>query len=250
MTEKLFPWGDVPLTQLHIFVCMFFFNALTGVVVVLLNFDDGWSENGFSQKQAKGMMLVTFFFVVLNFTLMGTKMNTRDVSRPRGPDFEFRPVDVPHVEENCEYIGSRSMGNFLEQQIVFIVPFWIYGALINWRVAEVLGALWVGMRFMYPICYGFFGTFNWTVEIVTQWNYAIVFFFSFEFMFQGFGYEFTRNMGNKWYLPLVELGLSSVFFILSCGVIGDLFAKVIASGRERYKFKLEAKLEADKEMDV
>merc|ERR550534_79347 len=140
------------------------------------------------------MMLITFFFFGLNYVLMGTKMQTRNITRPR-VDQEFRATDIISTEETVEYIGARSIGNYYEQQVAFIVSFWVYGALINYRVAEILGGIWVGLRYLYPIFWGYFGTFNITVEISTQMNYAIIHFFCLEFFFQGVGFEMTRDMG-------------------------------------------------------
>jgi len=247
MTKSLFPWGDIPISENAIFVLIVLSNLLVGFVVVLtlslIDFDSSFSDQGFSRKEAKGMFLVTYFFFALNYVLMGTKMFTRNISRPRVGS-EFRAADMMATEETVEYIGARSMGNFLEQQVAFIVPFWVYGALINYRVAEILGAIWVGLRFLYPFFWGYFGTFNITVEITTQMNYAIIHFFCLEFMFQGFGVEMTREMGDKFYLPFVLLGFFAiVWFGIFLQGIGLLNTSVINSGRERYKSKLAWKEE-------
>jgi len=241
MTEKLFPWGDAPITETGILALLALTNLLTGLIVVLIDFDNAFSDDGFTTKQARGMMLVTFFYFALQYVLMGTKMNTREITRPKVQG-EFRSVDAPQTKETIEYIGARSMGNFYEQQVAFIVPFWIYGAMINYRVAEILGAIWVGLRYLYPVCWGYFGTFNITIEIVTQFNYAIIHFFCLEFMFQGFGYEMTREMGSKWWFPFVLLGfIFFVWFGIFLNGIGALNVKVIREGRGRYLTKLAAR---------
>jgi len=240
MYSTLFPWGDLPITTNGILLLIVLSNVITGIIVVLVDFDSSFSDDGFGRKEARGMMLVTFFFFALNYVFMGTKIQTRNITRPKVEN-EFRVVDVVPTEETIEYIGARTMGNFLEQQVAFIVPFWVYGALINYRLAEILGAIWVGIRYMYPLFWGYFGTFNITVEISTQMNYAIIHFFCLEFLFQGFGVELTREVGNEPYFPgILLVSFVFVWFGIFLNGIGTLNTTTIVSGRGRYKTKLAA----------
>lgn len=210
-----FPWGGNSPFPIGPFIGTFFLSsAMTTAVIGLHDFDKGFvKENAFDPNNYRGVMLVTGLFIFLNYFMMGVQMS--------GKRSEI---------ENMKLASERIYFNLWEQRSMFLFPFWLYAALVNYDIAAKLGLLYVITRFLYFFFYAYYGGFTVLVELATQPNYAVLAHFFTEFILQGFGFNYTEKIGDNKAL-LVLVFFQNWFLMVAVGLgkgpAGNWLAKTV-----------------------
>lgn len=102
----------------------------------------------------RGPIVVTAAALLLWYGLLlglqrGTKYRLIAAYAARGETF-----DRYHGQDPEMLAADRAVANTQEQLVPFLVAMWMHAVFVDPRLATVLGAVWVGLRAVYPMLLG------------------------------------------------------------------------------------------------
>jgi hypothetical protein len=116
-----------------------------------------------SQSSLRPVGVVTCVFMIMWYIFLGHQVGLNG-----------KPGEVA---KQAKFIADRSVANTLEQSIPFLVTMWMEAFFVNPKTAWVLGTFYVIMRYLYPVMYSMYGEFTVMVELSTQANYVVIYYF-------------------------------------------------------------------------
>jgi len=171
----------------------------------------------------QGVAVVTCAFMLMWYTMLGHQVQMK---------FGACDGQDKDVATQAALVADRSVANTLEQAIPFLSLLWLHAIFVNPETSKVLGWIYVVTRFFYPWTYGFYGQFNTAVELVTQPNYVVIFYFLIAVWHKcasGDDLHTKVHDASPWLMLLLGVAVSFVSFIFFLGVAA-LGAKIIVRG--------------------
>lgn len=97
-----------------------------------------------------GPLLVTVAYVVLwYYLLIGVQRKTKYRLQKEYED-QGKVFDRYFGQDEQMLAADRAVLNTQEQMVPFLVAFWMFAVFVSPRVATVLGAAYITLRFFYP----------------------------------------------------------------------------------------------------
>merc|ERR1719498_2160183 len=81
------------------------------------------------------------------------------------------------MKTKASFLADRVVINTLEQMIPFLALMWDHALFVNPETAKLLGWIYVVTRYLYSPLYGMYGMFTVAVEVATQPNYVVIFYY-------------------------------------------------------------------------
>merc|ERR1712194_835792 len=200
------------------------FCMLISAVVIggtLIGTGPGGVVNGFPfAEDLHGVVGVTLGWICMWYTFLGNQIA-----------FKFADMDE-NQRQTAAFIADRSVINTMEQCIPFFLVLWLHAFFVNPRTSAVLGLVYVVTRYLYPVCYGLYGSFSNMVEISAQMNYAIVMYLYLAIAYKCImASDLHTDLANSSSLLVPLVVLLSRFIVLILFMLGPKpVANVIAKG--------------------
>lgn len=213
-----YPWGESGFTMPFMFVCIFIAGLVTGGVLVSLGPENGKVADDFpSPKQVSGVAMVSAAFALVSYVLLGHQIGIK-----------FATDVSPQVSESAKHIAERGVYNNIEQAIPFLILLWLHALFVNTHTSVVLGWIYVGMRYLYPLAYGFYGAFNNLVEFPQQFTYAIIYYFLLAVFYKGAtGSDLHTDVAAKSPYLILLVTLAGNFMTLFVYLLGGQLGTVV-----------------------
>jgi hypothetical protein len=216
-----FPWGNdaVPIPVM----CAIMLASAVGLGVVLATAGpaDAVGDAFPSPVALHPTVVVTCVYLVMWYMFLGNQIGIK-----------FTAGLPAVVEAEAKNIADRTVGNTLEQALPFLVLMWLEAIVVNPRTAMILGWFYVATRFFYPWFWGAFGQFNLLVELATQPNYIIIFYYLLTVFFKcvwEVDIHTKIDATSPWLMPLFMIACGMCSFICFL-LLGGFSTKFIISG--------------------
>eukprot|EP00929_Paragymnodinium_shiwhaense_P110668 TRINITY_DN7784_c0_g1_i1.p1 TRINITY_DN7784_c0_g1~~TRINITY_DN7784_c0_g1_i1.p1 ORF type:complete len:256 (+),score=49.60 TRINITY_DN7784_c0_g1_i1:70-768(+) len=158
-------WGNKPFGLWSVNLGSLIAAVLTGVILNHVG-PDGRIDDFPKAKALRGCVLVMLYYVVILFILLGNQVCLKFV---KGTEEEL---------SQQKDIAYRSVYNNMEQALPFLIVFWLHALFVNPETSAALGSLWVTSRYLYPICFGWYGRFSNLVELPQPVTYLVTWYFT------------------------------------------------------------------------
>lgn len=225
-----YPWGNEIFSMGGMFAITFVVALLLGLLLALADdyFKEGAIAAGFqaSPSNLSGTIIVTCVYCIMFYIFLGHQVQVK-----------FAPKLTDDVREQAKLIADRAVINTQEQMVPFLVLLWLEALFVNFHVAQTLGAIYVFFRFLYPVMWALYGTFNTAVELSVQPNYQIVFYFMVCILGKAInGTDVNRSIANisPWLNLVVMIGVSLCSFICYL-LLSSPTGALIISGAKKFK---------------
>jgi len=119
-----------------------------------------------SQVELRGVGLVSCAFIFMWYIFLGHQVS-----------LNFNTTLDADIKTQAKFVADRSVANTLEQSFPFLILLWVHALFVNPATSCTLGWIYVVTRFLYPLTYGMYGQFTLAVELSTQPNYCVIFYY-------------------------------------------------------------------------
>jgi len=221
-----FPWGDDAFPLPLMFAMTGATAVGLGVVLATSGPADAVGDGFPSAVALHPTVVVTCVFLVMWYIFLGNQVSVK-----------FTPGLPDDVQTEAKNIADRTVGNTLEQALPFLVLMWLEAIFVNPRTAMILGWFYVVTRFFYPLLWGAYGQFNVLIELATQPNYIITFYYLLTVFFKcGCGIDLHTKIdaASPWLMPLFTLACGMCSFICFL-LLGGVSTKFIINGVKKAK---------------
>lgn len=223
-----FPWGDAPVTMSGICGLMIVSALGLGILLALSGPSD-WETLPYpGGSKYNGVAVVTCAFFVMWYMFLGNQVGIK-----------FTEGLSDDVTAAASTAASRTVGNTLEQAIPFLFLMWMEAYFVNARTAQLLGWIYVAFRFFYPIGWGYYGQFNLLVEVATQPNYIIIFYYLVAVLCKcGLGSDVHADIDavSPWLMLPYLLGIGLLSFIVFLVLAKPTTMLMIAGAKKATSF--------------
>jgi len=138
----------------------------------------------------------------------------------------------PEMKTKASFLADRVVINTLEQMIPFLTLMWGHALFVNPETARLQGWVYVVTRYLYAPLYGMYGMFTVAIEVATQPNYVVIFYYWVALVYKcasGNDLHTKVNATSPWLMIPVAIGagfLAIIFFL----VLATPSKMVIANG--------------------
>eukprot|EP00928_Gymnodinium_smaydae_P049273 TRINITY_DN33060_c0_g1_i1.p1 TRINITY_DN33060_c0_g1~~TRINITY_DN33060_c0_g1_i1.p1 ORF type:complete len:195 (-),score=41.91 TRINITY_DN33060_c0_g1_i1:367-951(-) len=165
---------------------------------------------------------LAFFAMWYGFLTQQMMMRGVAAERAREKGIELTRFDYRFAEWE---MADRTFLNMQEQSAPFLLLMWLYAVFCNARVAGVLGFVYVGFRFVYPILWSTRGRFTILVELSTQPNYLVIGWYFNSLCYTAIsGDVFEPTVAFMWPVYLVVSWF--IFMLATWGLTGGLLVTI------------------------
>lgn len=161
MSKPLFFWGNDSFDDPRMLGGAILFGWVMNTILIFLFSSEIRAgrpaiEAGLSLDSMRGVLMVTMGWCWCFFSAMGAQIRIKQKMKE---------------DDDARLLAERAMMNSLEHALPSLILIWLTGIYCNSVMATVLGSLYVVGRFLYPICYGWYGHFTMLVEFATHLGY-------------------------------------------------------------------------------
>eukprot|EP00931_Biecheleriopsis_adriatica_P001597 TRINITY_DN101997_c0_g1_i1.p1 TRINITY_DN101997_c0_g1~~TRINITY_DN101997_c0_g1_i1.p1 ORF type:complete len:192 (+),score=32.19 TRINITY_DN101997_c0_g1_i1:69-644(+) len=165
---------------------------------------------------------VLYFFMWNSFLMQQLMMRGSANERAYQMGRPFHRFDYSFAEWE---MADRTLMNTQEQMVGFLLPMWLYAVFCNAHAAGVLGIIYVVFRFLYPIFWSMKGRFSLLVELSTQPNYAVQYWFLVSLLWRALSGE-VLTPPSPWLWPVYVILAQLFVFVVSWGAMGFLLGTI------------------------
>eukprot|EP00929_Paragymnodinium_shiwhaense_P110669 TRINITY_DN7784_c0_g2_i1.p1 TRINITY_DN7784_c0_g2~~TRINITY_DN7784_c0_g2_i1.p1 ORF type:complete len:233 (+),score=39.65 TRINITY_DN7784_c0_g2_i1:72-770(+) len=153
-------WGNAPFGLWAVGVGCVLAAVITGAL--LNHIGPGGHIDDFPKaKDLRGCLLVMLGYVLIVFVLLGNQVSLK-----------FEQGSDEELKQQRE-VAYRGVYNNMEQALPFLIVFWLHALFVNPETTAVLGGAWAISRYLYIICFGWYGRFNSLIELPQSVTYCI-----------------------------------------------------------------------------
>lgn len=161
-----YPWGNEAMSLPAMVGIIVVVGILLGTLMGHVGPSAAVGDAFPSQVALRGVGLVSCAFIFMWYIFLGHQVSLK-----------FNTTLDADIKTQAQFVADRSVANTLEQAIPFLVLLWLHALFVNPETSKTLGWIYVVTRFLYPITYGMYGKMNTAVQLSTQPNYCIIFYY-------------------------------------------------------------------------
>jgi len=219
-------WGNETMNLNYLMVIIALSGLLIGAMLGHVGPTAAVGDAFPSALALRGVGLVTCAFVFMWYVFLGHQVS-----------LNFDATLDADVKTGAKSIADRVVGNTLEQAMPFLVLLWLHALFVNPETSKLLGWIYVATRFLYPITFGFYGQQTLGIQIATQPNYIVVYYFLTATVYKclkGEDLHTNVNATSPW-LMMVVLFVVSFFSLIVFLVVAKPSTAVIVNGVKKEK---------------